>query len=106
MNVSQIASTACGMCDIDTGPNLYSNAARHWREFTYSWIHRTLKPRFGTQMPTDCETAFKAHHQQNAALDHGLEDQFLLSVGTSNKMWISKEEYEDGGRGIVEKKCP
>lgn len=32
----------------------------------------------------------------------------LLSVlqGTFQQMWISKQEYEEGGKQCVERKCP
>ena len=30
----------------------------------------------------------------------------LASLGTFQQMWISKQEYEETGRTIVQKKCP
>jgi actin-related protein len=30
----------------------------------------------------------------------------LASLGSFQQMWISKQEYEEGGKSCVEKKCP
>lgn len=30
----------------------------------------------------------------------------LASLGTFHQLWISKQEYDEYGKGIVEKKCP
>ncbi|KAG9464021.1 hypothetical protein GDO78_020640 [Eleutherodactylus coqui] len=30
----------------------------------------------------------------------------LASLGTFQQMWISKQEYEEGGKQCVERKCP
>jgi actin-related protein len=30
----------------------------------------------------------------------------LASIGTFQQMWISSQEYEEGGKGQVERKCP
>lgn len=30
----------------------------------------------------------------------------LASLGTFQQMWISKQEYEEGGKQVVERKCP
>lgn len=36
-------------------------------------------------------------------------DKYLISQnfqGAFQQMWISKQEYDEGGKGCVEKKCP
>ncbi|CAG2180294.1 unnamed protein product [Oppiella nova] len=30
----------------------------------------------------------------------------LASLGTFQQMWISKQEYEEGGKAQVDRKCP
>ncbi|KHJ29991.1 putative actin-like protein 6b [Erysiphe necator] len=30
----------------------------------------------------------------------------LASLGTFQRMWFSKQEYEDGGKMLINKKCP
>ena len=30
----------------------------------------------------------------------------LASLGTFQQMWISKQEYEEAGKSMVERKCP
>lgn len=30
----------------------------------------------------------------------------LASIGTFQQMWISSQEYEESGKGQVERKCP
>lgn len=46
------------------------------------------------------------HLHVGSLLDHLLIVCFLLSQGTFQQMWISKQEYQDVGKIVVEKKCP
>jgi Actin len=34
------------------------------------------------------------------------ENETWLVQGSFQQMWISKQEYEEGGKSCVEKKCP
>lgn len=46
--------------------------------------------------------------KQHCLLVKGGHNGMLLSVlqGTFQQMWISKQEYEEGGKQCVERKCP
>lgn len=46
--------------------------------------------------------------KQHYLLVKGGHNGMLLSVlqGTFQQMWISKQEYEEGGKQCVERKCP
>jgi len=35
-----------------------------------------------------------------------IEGSILASLGTFQQMWMSKQEYEEYGRSMVERKCP
>ena len=39
--------------------------------------------------------------------DKAIETSFIVRLqGSFQQMWISKQEYEEGGKNCVEKKCP
>ncbi|VDN59441.1 unnamed protein product [Dracunculus medinensis] len=107
MSVSQIAATSCGMCDIDIRPTLYSSLMVTGGNslimgFTERLNHDlalkcppTIKLRVNAA-PTPMERRFGAW----------IGGSILASLGTFQQMWVSRAEYDDCGKTLVEKKCP
>ncbi|CAJ0923826.1 unnamed protein product, partial [Mesorhabditis belari] len=106
MNVSQIASTACGMCDIDIRPNLYSNLLVTGGNSLILGFTERLNHDLAHKCPPTVRLRLSAPPPAERRFGPWIGGSILASVGTFQQMWISKTEYEDGGRGIVEKKCP
>ncbi|KAK6046450.1 Actin [Cooperia oncophora] len=107
LNVTQIATTAAGMCDIDIRPTLYSGLMvaggnslilGFTERLNHDLAHKcppTIKLRV-TAAPTPMERRFGAW----------IGGSILGSLGSFQQMWIAKSEYEETGRTIVENRCP
>ncbi|VDM50822.1 unnamed protein product [Toxocara canis] len=107
MTVSQIAATSCGMCDIDIRPTLYSNLMvtggnslimGFTERLNHDLAHKcppTIKLRVNAA-PTPMERRFGAW----------IGGSILASLGAFQQMWVSRAEYDDTGKTLVEKKCP
>lgn len=104
--VSQIAIMSCGICDIDIRPSLYSNLMVTGGNslimgFTDRLNHDLAQKCLSTQKirvtaaPTSAERRFGAW----------IGGSIVSSLGTFQQLWISKGEYEESGRQIVDKKC-
>ncbi|RCN30462.1 hypothetical protein ANCCAN_23769 [Ancylostoma caninum] len=78
LNVTQIATTAAGMCDIDIRPTLYSGL-----------------------MVTGGNSLILGFTER---LNHDLAHK--CPPGSFQQMWIAKSEYDETGRTIVENRCP
>ncbi|VDM57404.1 unnamed protein product [Angiostrongylus costaricensis] len=107
LNVTQIATTAAGMCDIDIRPTLYSGLMvtggnslilGFTERLNHDLAHKcppTIKLRVSAA-PTPVERRFGAW----------IGGSILGSLGSFQQMWIAKSEYEETGRTIVENRCP
>ncbi|KJH40371.1 Actin [Dictyocaulus viviparus] len=107
LNVTQIATTAAGMCDIDIRPTLYSGLMvtggnslilGFTERLNHDLAHKcppTIKLRVSAA-PTPMERRFGAW----------IGGSILGSLGSFQQMWIAKSEFEETGRTIVEHRCP
>ncbi|EYC43788.1 hypothetical protein Y032_0481g2268 [Ancylostoma ceylanicum] len=107
LNVTQIATTAAGMCDIDIRPTLYSGLMvtggnslilGFTERLNHDLAHKcppTIKLRVSAA-PTPMERRFGAW----------IGGSILGSLGSFQQMWIAKSEYDETGRTIVENRCP
>ncbi|MFH4978516.1 hypothetical protein AB6A40_005225 [Gnathostoma spinigerum] len=105
--VSQIAATSCGMCDIDIRPTLYSGLMvtggnslimGFTERLNHDLAHKcppTIKLRVNAA-PTPMERRFGAW----------IGGSILASLGSFQQMWVSRAEFDDTGKSLVEKKCP
>ncbi|CAB3410093.1 unnamed protein product [Caenorhabditis bovis] len=107
MNVAHMAAMSANMADIDIRPTLFSNVTVTGGNslilgFTERLNHAlamkcppTIKLRVAAA-PTTAERKFGAW----------IGGSILGSLGTFQQMWVSKSEYEETGKMIVDKKCP
>nr|CAD2199534.1 unnamed protein product [Meloidogyne enterolobii] len=104
INVAQIALMSCGMCDVEIRPSLYSNLMVTGGNslimgFTDRLNHDLAQKCLSTQKirvssaPTTAERRFGAW----------IGGSIVSSLGTFQQLWISKGEYEESGRQIVER---
>lgn len=107
MSVSQIAATSCGMCDIDIRPTLYSGLMVTGGNS----LLMGFTERLNHDLAHKCPPTIKL--RVNAALSP-MERRFgawiggsiLASLGSFQQMWVSRAEYDDTGKILVDKKCP
>lgn len=106
MDVSQIAATSCGMCDVDIRQSLYSSLmvtggnsliTGFTERLNHDLAHKcpaTMKLRVSAA-PTTVERRYGAW----------IGGSIVSSLGTFQQLWIGKGEYEESGKSIIERKC-
>ncbi|KAH0624171.1 hypothetical protein JD844_007650 [Phrynosoma platyrhinos] len=78
LGVSHVVTTSVGMCDIDIRPGLYGSVIVAGGNTLLQSFTDRLNRELSQKTPP----------------------------GTFQQMWISKQEYEEGGKQCVERKCP
>ncbi|KAH8035332.1 hypothetical protein HPB51_004573 [Rhipicephalus microplus] len=78
MGVAQVVTTSVGMCDIDIRPSLYGSVTITGGNTLLQGFTERLNRDLSAKTPP----------------------------GTFQQMWISKQEYDEGGKSQVERKCP
>uniref|UniRef100_A0A8C7GQP8 Actin-like 6A n=1 Tax=Oncorhynchus kisutch TaxID=8019 RepID=A0A8C7GQP8_ONCKI len=84
LGVGHVVTTSVGMCDIDIRPGLYGSVVVTGGN--------TLISGFTDRLTRELS-------QKTPPVKHEAE-------GTFQQMWISKQEYEEGGKQCVDRKCP
>ncbi|XP_054162103.1 actin-like protein 6A isoform X1 [Oppia nitens] len=107
MGMSQIVTTSVGMCDIDIRPSLYGSVIVTGGNTLIQGFTDRLTRDLSTKTPPSMRlkvlsTNSTAERRYGAWIGGSI----LASLGTFQQMWISKQEYEEGGKGQVDRKCP
>ncbi|VDD89842.1 unnamed protein product [Enterobius vermicularis] len=106
MSVSQIAVTSCGMCDIDMRPSLYSGlVVTGGNSFLMGFTERLNHDLAHKCPPTIKLRVSAAPSSMERRFGAWIGGSILASLGTFQQMWISRSEYDDTGKNIVDKKC-
>ena len=106
MSVSQIAVTSCGMCDIDMRPSLYSGlVVTGGNSFLMGFTERLNHDLAHKCPPTIKLRVSAAPSSMERRFGAWIGGSILASLGTFQQMWISRSEYDDTGKAIVDKKC-
>uniref|UniRef100_I3MFP6 Actin like 6A n=1 Tax=Ictidomys tridecemlineatus TaxID=43179 RepID=I3MFP6_ICTTR len=90
LGVSHVVTTSVGMCDIDIRPGLYGSVIVAGGNTLIQSFTDRLNRELSQKTPPV------------------IRQKLFLSIlqGTFQQMWISKQEYEEGGKQCVERKCP
>lgn len=107
MGMSQIVTTSVGMCDIDIRPSLYGSVIVTGGNTLIQGFTDRLNRDLSTKTPPSMRlkvlsTNSTAERRYGAWIGGSI----LASLGTFQQMWISKQEYEEGGKSQVDRKCP
>nr|CAD7439024.1 unnamed protein product [Timema bartmani] len=97
LGVGHIVTTSVGMCDVDVRPSLYGSVVGFPER-----LNRDLSVRIPSSMRLKLISANGCAERRFGAWIGG---SILASIGTFQQMWISNQEYEEGGKGQVERKC-
>uniref|UniRef100_A0A8C7M104 Actin like 6A n=1 Tax=Oncorhynchus mykiss TaxID=8022 RepID=A0A8C7M104_ONCMY len=95
LGVGHVVTTSVGMCDIDIRPGLYGSVVVTGGNTLISGFTDRLTRELSQKTPPVSE-----------ALKYFLFTYFVHFLGTFQQMWISKQEYEEGGKQCVDRKCP
>ncbi|CAJ0587977.1 unnamed protein product, partial [Mesorhabditis spiculigera] len=107
MNVSHLAWSSCGMCDVDMRPSMYQNVLVTGGNSLILGFTERLSHDLSQKCPPSARIRLSAPPtSMERRFGPWIGGSILASVGTFQQMWISKTEYEESGRSIVDKKCP
>ncbi|KRX27859.1 Actin-like protein 6A [Trichinella nelsoni] len=107
LSVSSAVHTSVNICDSDYRTALYNSVVVTGGNsllsgFVDRFIHE-VNTRSSSNAKVKIHSAVTASERRFGAWIGG---SILASLANFQQMWISKQEYEETGRGIVEKKCP
>ncbi len=100
-----LVNRAINACDVDTRPTLLNNIVLTGAG--------SLIEKLPERLQTDLQTLFPNPKVRVLANSNPVERKFgawiggsvLGSLGTFHQMWVSRQEYEEFGAGVVEKRC-
>lgn len=107
LGAGQLASTSVSNCDADVRLALYGSVVVTGGN--------SLLPGFAERLNRDLSHRAPSNTKIKMIVANGtVERRFgawiggsiLASIGTFQQMWISAQEYEEGGKSQVERKCP
>jgi actin beta/gamma 1 len=90
-------------CDVDIRKNLYANIVLSGGTTMYPGIAERLTKEVTSLAPPTMKIKVVAPPERKYSVWIG--GSILSSLSTFQQMWVSKEEYEDAGPGIVHRRC-
>jgi len=90
-------------CDIDIRKDLYANIVLTGGTTMYEGIAERITKEITNLAPPSMKIKVVAPPERKYSVWIG--GSILASLSTFQQMWISKEEYEESGPGIVHRKC-
>lgn len=107
LSVGHVVTTSVGMCDIDIRPSLYSGVIVVGGNTLLNGFTDRLNRDLSTKTPPSMRLKIiAATGTAERRFSSWIGGSILASLGSFQQMWISKQEYEEGGKGCVERKCP
>ncbi|CAH0386569.1 unnamed protein product [Bemisia tabaci] len=107
LGAGHLVTTSVGMCDVDIRPALYSSVViTGGNSFIQGFperLNRDLSLRIPASMRLKLISANGSAERRFGAWIGG---SILASIGTFQQMWISSQEYEEGGKSQIDRKCP
>jgi len=90
-------------CDIDIRKDLYQNVVLSGGTTMFTGIDQRLNKELKALAPPNVKTKIVAPPERKYSVWIG--GSILSSLSTFQDMWITKEEYDESGPGIVHRKC-
>jgi len=90
-------------CDIDIRKDLYTNVVLSGGTTMFSGIDKRLEKELTALAPASVKVKIVAPPERKYSVWIG--GSILSSLSTFQDMWISKDEYDESGPGIVHRKC-
>ena len=101
--VHETTFNSIGKTDIDIRKDLYGNVVLSGGTTMFEGIAERLTKELTNMAPASMKIKVVAPPERKYSVWIG--GSILASLSTFQQMWISKEEYEDSGPGIVHRKC-
>ncbi|XP_012673067.1 actin-like protein 6B [Clupea harengus] len=107
LGVGHVVTTSIGMCDIDIRPGLYGSVIATGGNTLLQGFTERLNRELSTKAPPSMRLKLIASNSTiERRFSSWIGGSILASLGTFQQMWISKQEYDEGGKQSVERKCP
>lgn len=102
-----VINTSIGMCDIDIRPGLYNSVIVVGGTTLINGFVERLNRELLQKTPNNMRLKLVSNNQASERrFSSWIGGSILGSLGSFQQMWVSKQEYEESGKVIVEKKCP
>lgn len=95
-------------CDIDIHNNMWTSIVLTGGTTLYDGFVDRLTSELAKPTHSPVSAKVKILQQMNGAqrqFSPWVGGSILASLGSFQQMWVSREEYEESGKGVVEKKC-
>lgn len=107
LSMGHVVTTSVGMCDIDIRPSLYSSVIVCGGNTLLNGFSDRLNRDLSNKTPPNMKLKLiSATGSSERRFSSWIGGSILASLGSFQQMWISKQEYEEGGKSCVERKCP
>ncbi|XP_018618453.1 actin-like protein 6A isoform X2 [Scleropages formosus] len=107
LGVGHVLTTSVGMCDIDIRPGLYGSVVVTGGNTLIQGFTDRLNRELSQKTPPSMRLKLIANNTTvERRFSAWIGGSILASLGTFQQMWISKQEYEEGGKQCVDRKCP
>merc|ERR1712194_748780 len=90
-------------CDVDIRKDLYANVVMSGGTTMYAGIADRLSKEITALAPASMKIKIIASPERKYSVWIG--GSILSSLSTFQQMWVSREEYNESGPGIVHRKC-
>jgi len=101
--IHELTFNSIGKCDIDIRKDLYANVVLSGGTTMFPDIENRLTKELVSMAPAAMKIKVVAPPERKYSVWIG--GSILASLSTFQAMWISKDEYEESGPGIVHRKC-
>merc|ERR1719463_522467 len=90
-------------CDVDIRRDLYTNTVLSGGSTMFTGIEKRLQKEMSALAPSAVKVKIVAPPERKYSVWIG--GSILSSLSTFQEMWITKDEYDESGPGIVHRKC-
>lgn len=107
LGAGHVVTTSVGMCDVDLRPALYGNVVVTGGNTCLNGFNERLNRDLSIKTPSTMRfKLIAANGPQERRYGSWIGGSILASLGSFQQMWVSKQEYEEGGKSQVDRKCP
>ena len=103
--IPELIKSALNAIDVDLRPNLLGNIVVTGGSSLLNGFNDRLNQELIAMFPSSKIKLHAAGLTTERRFGTWIGGSILASLGTFHQMWISKQEYEENGVGIVEKRC-
>ena len=106
MGLHQLVQRSASQCDVELRKDLISNVVVCGGGSLLNGFVDRLQKEISVLSSLPKLRVIASNSSVERSFSVWLGGSILGSLGSFQQMWISKEEYGDHGKGVVERKCP